>query len=133
MKFFKVPKPQESNAQYAGHATKTRKMKKPLPPLTEEDIEAPDFIAKRLSANKMTLDWWLKEKKRLTKFKADVELKNGGIGELETVGAGRIQNDALNTVAEVAGWKRDKVEHSGTIVFESNVPEPDALPEEQEK
>ncbi len=99
--------------------------------ITEEDIEGRDPRNEALDSTKMSCHWWAKGMKGLTRFKADIELKDGEIKKLLTSGAGKIRKDAFQLVAEVAGWKKEKIEHSGNINFVSNVPEPDPLPEEK--
>ena len=96
------------------------------------ELERPDPMKEAYDKNKMDCNWLAKGLKSLTRFKAETELKNGEIKKLSSTGAARVRKDAFELSAEIAGWKKDKVEHTGTIIFESNVPEPDPLPEEED-
>ncbi len=99
-------------------------------PLTKEDVFGKNPVDEDFEKEGLTTGWLAKNLKSLGEFKEDVLDKENKIQKLDTAPAARVRKDSTEMVAQIRGWKKEKVEHSGTIIFQSNVPEPDPLPEE---
>ena len=101
----------------------------------KDELKRPDPMAKALEDKNITCDTLaealVKElEAEETKFFAD----KGVVIDQKDVVAWGVRQRARQDAHKLRGdYPNEKLEHTGTIVFESNVPEPDPLPEEKPK
>ncbi len=101
-------------------------------PLTEEDVFGKNPILEALDKQDITCDDLAK------KLRAELDSKEtkffahqGQVIEQEDVINWATRQKARMDAHKLRGdYPIEKMEHSGTIIFQSNVPEPDPLPEE---
>ena len=105
-------------------------------PVTKKELNGPDPMLEAFKKKKITVDYLagkLKSEMNARETKAQIPKGEKEFAYSKPMIAWDVRQKARQDAHKLRGdYPNEKLEHTGTIVFESNVPEPDPLPEEED-